>query len=141
MNNIVRKKNNSNSSSNLKFVYSDNDSVSVYKDVNKGKKTPNFKSFKTFKDVGIMPFDAMIQNNQYIVGFFTSKHFGTINLDTMKFKKVKIFLDEKRKMVLKVPHFGFWAIGGDRVFVPAVGDNKVLVYDMNFNFIQNIKTQ
>ena len=29
MNNIVRKKNNSNSSSNLKFVYSDNDSVSV----------------------------------------------------------------------------------------------------------------
>ena len=44
-------------------------------------------------------------------------------------------------MVLKVPHFGFWSIGGDKVFVPAVGDNKVLVYDMNFNFIQNIKTE
>jgi len=29
LNNIVRKKNNSNSNSNLKFVYSDNDSVSV----------------------------------------------------------------------------------------------------------------
>ena len=72
---------------------------------------------------------------------FTSKHFGTVDLDTMSYKKVKIFLDEKRKMVLKVPHFGFWSIGGDKVFVPAVGDNKVLVYDMNFKFIQNIQTR
>jgi protein NirF len=44
-------------------------------------------------------------------------------------------------MVLKVPHFGFWSIGGDKVFVPAVGDNKVLVYDMNFDFVKNIKTE
>jgi len=44
-------------------------------------------------------------------------------------------------MVLKVPHFGFWSIGGDRVFVPAVGDNKVMVYDMNFNFIKNITVE
>jgi uncharacterized protein YqgC (DUF456 family) len=39
----------------------------------------------------------------------------------MTFKKIKIYLNEKRKMVLKVPHFGFWSIGGDKVFVPAVG--------------------
>jgi protein NirF len=44
-------------------------------------------------------------------------------------------------MVLKVPHFGFWSIGGDKVFVPAVGDNKVLVYDMDFKFIQNVETE
>ena len=106
---------------------------------NTKKSNPNFKTYKEFEDIGELPFDAMIQDNKYIVGFFTSKHFGTLDLDTMKYKKVKIFLDEKRKMVLKVPHFGFWSIGGDKVFVPAVGDNKVMVYDMNFNFIQNIK--
>ena len=129
----------------LIFAQMDNDKISVYANVGGvyGTKdnTAHFKLFKEFKDVGELPFDAMIQDNKYIVGFFISKHFGTLDLDKMTYKKVKIFLDEKRKMVLKVPHFGFWSIGGDKVFVPAVGDNKVLVYDMNFNFIQNIKTE
>lgn len=123
----------------LIFAQMDNDTISIYKDMNEAKGKPDFKVFKEFKDVGELPFDAMIQDNKYIVGFFTSKHFGTVDLDSMTFKKVKIFLDEKRKMVLKVPHFGFWSIGGDKVFVPAVGDDKVLVYDMDFKFIQNIK--
>jgi len=125
----------------LIFSQMDNDKISIYKDLNNGKSKPNFKLFKEFKDVGKLPFDAMIQDNKYIVGFFISKYFGTINLDTMSYQKVKIFLDEKRKMVLKVPHFGFWSIGANKVFVPAVGDNKVLVYDMNFKFIKNISTQ
>jgi len=126
----------------LIFSEMDNDTITILVDVTGGDEDkPVFKLFKQFKNVGELPFDAMIQDNKYIVGFFTSKHFGTVDLDTLEFKKVKIFLDEKRKMVLKVPHFGFWSIGGDKVFVPAVGDNKVLVYDMNFNFLQNIKTE
>jgi protein NirF len=123
----------------LIFAQMDNDKITILKDMNSGKSKPDFKLFKEFKDIGELPFDAMIQDNKYIVGFFTSKHFGTLDLDTMKYKKVKIFLDEKRKMVLKVPHFGFWSIGGDKVFVPAVGDNKVMVYDKEFKFIKNIK--
>ena len=119
----------------------DNDKISIYKDMTLGKDVANFKLFKEFNDAGELPFDAMIQNNKYIVGFFSSKHFGTIDLETMTYKKIKIFLSKNRKIVLKVPHFGFWSIGGNEVFVPAVGDNKVLVYDMNFNFIQNIKTE
>jgi protein NirF len=125
----------------LIFAQMDNDKVSVYIDKNSGKSKPDFKLFKEFSDIGEMPFDAMIQDNKYIVGFFTSKHFGTLDLNTMKFKKVKIFLDEKRKMILKVPHFGFWSIGGSKVFIPAVGDEKVLVYDIGFKFIKNIKTE
>ncbi len=125
----------------LIFSEMENDTITILVDVTGGEEKPNFKVFKQFKNVGELPFDAMIQDNKYIVGFFTSKHFGTVDLDTMTFKKVKIFLDEKRKMVLKVPHFGFWSIGGDKVFVPAVGDNKVLVYDMEFNFMQNIETE
>ncbi|WP_419763897.1 MAG: cytochrome D1 domain-containing protein [Arcobacter sp.] len=125
----------------LIFSQMDNDTISVFKDINEGEPLPNFKLFKEFKEVGELPFDAMIKDNNYIVGFFTSKHYGVVDLDTMTFKKIKIFLGENRKMVLKVPHFGFWSIGGDKVFVPAVGDNKVLVYDNKFNFVKNIKTQ
>jgi protein NirF len=125
----------------LIFAQMDNDKLSVYEDISKGGKNPSFRLKKEFKNVGTMPFDAMIQDNKYIVGFFVSKHFGTIDLDKLTYKKVKIFLDDKRQMVLKVPHFGFWSIGGDRVFVPAVGDNKVMVYDMNFNFIKNITVE
>lgn len=125
----------------LIFSQMDNDIISVFKDMNAGKGIPSFKLHKEFKDVGELPFDAMIKDEKYIVGFFTSKHFGVLDLKKMEYKKIDIFLDENRKMVLKVPHFGFWSIGGDKVFVPAVGDNKVLVYDNDFKFIKNIKTQ
>jgi protein NirF len=125
----------------LIFSQMDNDIISVYKDMNARKGLPNFELHKEFKDIGELPFDAMIKDEKYIVGFFTSKHFGVLDLKKMEYKKIDIFLDENRQMVLKVPHFGFWSIGGDKVFVPAVGDNKVLVYDNDFKFIKNIKTQ
>jgi len=124
----------------LIFAQMDNDKVTVLKDKNHGKKNPDFVIFKEFKDVGVMPFDAMIKDNNFIVGFFQSPHFGVVDLDTMTYKKIKILLGN-RQPVLKVPHFGFWSMGGDRVFVPAVGDNKVLVYDDDFNFIKNIETE
>lgn len=125
----------------LIFSQMDNDIISIYEDKTKGLKEPKFKLFKEFTEVGQLPFDAMIKDEKYIVGFFTSKHFGVVDLDKMEYKKVKIFLDENRKMVLKVPHFGFWSIGGNMIFVPAVGDNKVMVYDNNFKFMKNIQTK
>lgn len=125
----------------LIFSQMDNDIISVFKDMDAGKALPNFKLHKEFKDVGELPFDAMIKDEKYIVGFFTSKFFGVLDLKKMEYNKIDIFLDENRQMVLKVPHFGFWSIGGDKIFVPAVGDNKVLVYDNDFKFVKNIKTQ
>ncbi len=125
----------------LIFSQMDNDIISVYKDFSQGEGKADFRVFKEFKDVGELPFDAMIKDGKYIVGFFTSKHFGVVDLDTMKFKKIKIFLDENRQMILKVPHFGFWSLGEDKIFIPAVGDNKVLVYDNEFHFIKNIETK
>ncbi len=121
----------------LIFAQMDNDKVTILKDENSGKETPKFKMYKEFK-VGKMPFDAMIQGNTYIVGFFLSKSFGVIDLDKMEFSKIKITADGN-KPVLKVPHFGFWSIGKDKIFIPAVGDNKVMVYDPSFNFIKNIE--
>jgi len=123
----------------LIFAQMDNDKVTILKDKNHGKKTPDFKKFKEFS-VGEMPFDAMIQDNTYIVGFFLSKAFGVVDLDTMKYSEIKVTA-EGNKPVLKVPHFGFWSLSEDKTFIPAVGDNKVLVYDKKFNFIKNVEVQ
>jgi protein NirF len=121
----------------LIFAQMDSDKVSVYKRVSKDK--PEFKLFKEFK-VGKMPFDAMIKDNTYIVGFFLSKSFGVIDLDKMKYSEIEVTAKDN-KPVLKVPHFGFWSLSDDKTFIPAVGDNKVMVYDNNFKFIKNIETK
>jgi protein NirF len=124
----------------LIFTQMDKDKITVLRDKNEGKKRPDFEIYKEFSDVGVMPFDAMINDNNYIVGFFKSQHFGVLNLDTMDYSKINILLGD-RQPVLKVPHFGFWSIGGGHVFIPAVGDNKVLVYSPAFEFVKNIETE
>ncbi|OHD94222.1 MAG: nitrite reductase [Sulfurimonas sp. GWF2_37_8] len=124
----------------LVFSQMDNDKITVLRDKNEGKKVPDFEIYKEFEDVGVMPFDAMIKENNFITGFFKSEHFGVLDLDTMKYSKIKIMLDD-RQSVLKVPHFGFWSISGAHVFIPAVGDNKVLVYTPDFKFVKNIETE
>ncbi len=124
----------------LIFAQMDNDKLTILKDTNYGKGLPKFVIYKEFKDVGIMPFDAMIKDNNYIVGFFQSKFFGVIDLDKMTYTKIDILLGD-RQPVLKVPHFGFWSIGGGYVFIPAVGDNKVLVYTPDFKFVKSIETE
>ena len=123
----------------LIFAQMDNDKVSVYQDKNFGKKEPKFELVKEF-NVGKMPFDAMIEGKTYIVGFFLTKGFGVIDLDSMKYKLIKVS-SEGGKPVLKVPHFGFWSLSRDKTFIPEVGDNGVLVYDKNFKFIKKITTK
>jgi len=123
----------------LIFAQMDNDKVTVLKDEHRGKGLPKFKRVKEFK-VGKMPFDAMIEGNTYIVGFFLDKGFGVIDLDKMKYKKIAV-TTKGNKPVLKVPHFGFWSLSDDKTFIPSIGDNSVLVYDKAFGFIKDIKTQ
>lgn len=124
----------------LVFCQMDNDKITVLRDTNEGKGKPNFVTHKEFEDVGVMPFDAMIKDNNFIAGFFQSEHFGVVDLEAMTYSKIKIMLDD-RKPVLKVPHFGFWSIGGGYVFIPAVGNNKVLVYTPDFKHVKNIETE
>ncbi|WP_346391714.1 cytochrome D1 domain-containing protein [Sulfurimonas sp. NWX79] len=124
----------------LIFSEMDNDAIAIYKDENEKKGQPKFKLYKEFKDVGVMPFDAMIKGDKYINGFFQSPWFGVVDLDSMQFEKIQLKLDD-RKPVLKVPHFGFWSISDSKVFIPAVGDNKVFVYTPDFKFLKAIKTE
>ena len=77
------------------FSQMDSDIISVYKDLNEGKKEPNFVLHKEFKNAGEMPFDAMLQEQSYIMGFFNSAFFGVVDLDKMEYKKIDVFLDEK----------------------------------------------
>jgi len=120
----------------LIFAQMDNDKVTILKDENYGKDKPNFKIFKEFK-VGQMPFDAMIKDNTYIVGFFLTKAFGVIDLDKLSYKEIKVTAKDN-KPVLKVPHFGFWSLSKDKTFIPAVGSAYVLVYTKDFKFIKNL---
>lgn len=120
----------------LVFSEMDNDTITVLK--KNPDKDPFFVLEKQFENVGIMPFDAMIDGKNYINGFFKSDHFGVVDLEKMEFKKIKIFT-QNNKQVLKVPHFGFWGISQKNIFIPAVGDNKILVYSNNFEFVKNIE--
>lgn len=124
----------------LIFSQMDNDKITVLKDKNNGKGLPDFEIHKEFENVGVMPFDAMIKNNNFITGFFKSDFFGVVDLDTMTYSKIDILLED-RKPVLKVPHFGFWSISDGNVFIPAVGNNKVLVYTSDFKFVKNIEVE
>lgn len=124
----------------LIFSQMDSDKITVLKDKNGGKGLPDFEIHKEFENVGVMPFDAMIKNNNFITGFFKSDYFGVVDLDTMTYSKIDILLED-RKPVLKVPHFGFWSISDGNVFIPAVGNNKVLVYTSDFKFVKNIEVE
>ncbi|RUM70268.1 MAG: nitrite reductase [Sulfurovum sp.] len=121
------------------FAQMDSDKVTILKDKNDGKAIPKFEIFKEFK-VGEMPFDAMIKENTYIVGFFLTKAFGVVDLDTMRFSEIKVTAKDN-KPILKIPHFGFWSLSDEKTFIPAVGDNAVMVYDKDFKFIKNIEVQ
>ena len=121
----------------LIFAQMDSDKVTILKNEKSDNELPKFKIHKEFK-VGKMPFDAMIKGKTYIVGFFLSKSFGVIDLDKMDYSEIKVTA-EGNKPVLKVPHFGFWSLSEDKTFIPAVGDNKVMVYNPDFKFIKNIE--
>ncbi len=123
----------------LIFSEMDKDAIAVYKKEYKNGK-PHFVKVKEFEHTGTMPFDAMIKGDKYINGYFSSPWFGVVDLDTLKFEKIRLKLGD-RKPVLKVPHFGFWSISDKYVFIPAVGDNKVFVYTPDFKFVKAIETK
>ncbi len=124
----------------LIFELMDSDEIWVMKNENLSKAKAHFVLFKKFKDIGKVPFDAMIHKNLYVAGLFNSPDVGLLNLDTMKYKKIPLNLGRKDR-ILKVPHFGFWSISKDYFFIPAVGAKKVFVFDHNFKPISAIEVK
>ena len=124
----------------LVFALMDKDALWVMEDTATDKPLPRFRVKKKFENVGVAPFDAMLDGHFYIAGFFNSPHVGVIDLEKLTFRKLPLQLGDK-KPVLKVPHFGFWSLSGDKKFIPAVGDNKVFVFGKNFKYITSIETE
>ena len=89
----------------------------------------DFATVKVIESAGNMPFDALIKDNLYIVGFFHGGDVGLLNLNNFNYHRLRIS-DAQEKTVLKVPHFGYWGIIGNQAIIPMVSANKLLVVDL-----------
>ncbi|WP_010626229.1 cytochrome D1 domain-containing protein [Halomonas sp. KM-1] len=88
-----------------------------------------------YRDVGSMPYDALITANgrYYIAGLFGEDGMALLDLWHPENGVQRILPDygqgEQRLPVYKMPHLEGWAMAGDQAFFPAVGRNEVLVAD------------
>ncbi len=106
----------------LLFALMDLDEVVVY-DCSRMKEVKRIK-------VGKMPFDALLIGDRYVVGFFKESGVGIIDLKTLTYRKVT-FRSGEKEVVFKIPHFGFWGIKGEKAYIPAVGERKLHIVNVN----------
>jgi len=112
-------------------------------------KKEGFPVIKKFWDVGDTPYDQLISpdGRNYVVGLLNSPWVGV--LDTWKLDEIKkVDMSERKAGVKKeyekvpiyhIPHLESWAISGDLAFVPAIGEKRVIVYNMkDWSFIKSI---
>ncbi len=84
---------------------------------------------KVFEKVGAMPFDALLSKDKYVVGFFKEQGVGILDLGSMSYRK-RAFSLGGREVVFKIPHFGLWGVKGNTAYIPAVGERRVYVVDL-----------
>ncbi len=89
----------------------------------------DFELMKKFTDVGELPFDALLADRRYIVGFFNDVRLGSVNLDTLNYEPLVLDQGDK-ETVLKIPHFGQWGVAGGSVFIPANKDKKLHIVSL-----------
>lgn len=88
-----------------------------------------FNVIKKFDQVGKLPFDALVNENFYVVGFFDEASIGIVDLEILKYKKIAL-KDLSDSPVLKVPHFGYWGIVKNNALVPLANNNKLISLDL-----------
>ena len=100
-------------------------------------KNPNVPVIKKFKDIGKQPYDALMSpdGRYYIAGLFGEPGLALLDLWNLD-AGVKHILsdygkDDEKLPVYKMPHLEGWAIAGDYLFAPAIGQHKVLVINKN----------
>jgi protein NirF len=88
-----------------------------------------------FHDVGKLPYDALItaDGRHYVAGLFGEDGLVCIDLWAEHPKPQRILSGygrgEERLPVYKMPHLRGWAQAADRLLLPAVGRNEVLVVE------------
>ncbi len=93
-----------------------------------------------------LPYDAMItpDGRYYIVGHLGEPEISLIDLrDENPKPRLVSLLDPKEKydrsVPVKLPHMASWAVAGDKVFVPLVGEKRLVVLDRTtWSFVQSI---
>jgi protein NirF len=90
-----------------------------------------------FHDTGALPYDGLItpDGRYYIAGLFGEDGLALLDLWHLD-KGLTRILDHygkgRRQLpVFKMPHLEGWAMAGDKIFLPAVGQHEVLVVDKN----------
>lgn len=89
----------------------------------------DFKIIKKFTNVGKLPFDALINENYYVVGFFDEASIGVLDIEKMNYEKLAL-KDLSDSPVLKVPHFGYWGILNNNALVPLANNNKIIALNL-----------
>lgn len=96
---------------------------------------PRKPDITRFKDIGRAPYDALISpdGRYYIAGLFGNDSLALLDLWHPE-RGVRRILEgyavhDKKLPVYKMPHLEGWAMAGDKAFIPAVGQHKVLVID------------
>jgi len=89
----------------------------------------DYEIVKKVEDIGALPFDALIKEQRYLVGFFNEAAIGMFNVETLSYKKVSLH-DLAMTPIYKVPHFGYWGIIDDIAVIPVVGQKKLLVLNL-----------
>lgn len=116
----------------LLFSLMDKDEIHVLDSRN------GFGIHKIIKDVGSVPFDALLSGDKYIVGFFNEGSVGILDINTMKFSKEALRKGEG-EAVFKIPHFGIWGVYGNTAFIPAVGERRLYIIDLDtFKYREHI---
>lgn len=97
-----------------------------------------------FKDVGSLPYDGLVtpDGRHYIAGLFGEDGLAMLDLWHLE-KGVSRIMDHygkgKTKLpVYKMPHLEGWAMAGDKMLLPAVGQYEVLVMDQNWKQVKSI---
>jgi protein NirF len=96
---------------------------------------PGKPQVQRFRDVGSLPYDALItpDGRYYIAGLFGEDGLALLDLWQPQ-EGVRRILDnygkgEDKLPVYKMPHLEGWAVAGRQAFLPAVGRHEVLVVD------------
>jgi protein NirF len=108
-------------------------------------KNPQKPVVEKFKNIGKLPYDALItpDGRYYIAGLFGESGLALLDLWNTQSGVKRILSDyvkdNEKLPVYKMPHLEGWAVAGDTVFVPAIGKHEVLVIDKhNWKLIKAI---
>ncbi|BCG63619.1 MAG: protein NirF [Methyloprofundus sp.] len=117
-----------------KFIFSLFDAGEIWiADMN----NPSQPVIQKYKEVGKQPYDALLSpdGRYYIAGLFGDRGLALLDLWSPEQGVKRILPDygkqDEKLPVYKMPHLEGWAVAGNLMFVPAIGQHEVLVINQS----------